>query len=189
MSHQKREKAAYREFAAPFATQMRETLVRVFQQYWRTPSYLYSKFFLCSMSALFIGFSLFQMPNTQVGMQNQMFGIFMMLTIFGQLLQQMMPHFVTQRALYEVRERPSKAYSWKAFMLSSIIVELPWNALMAVVIYFCWYYPIGLYQNAQPTDEVAYRGFQFFLFVLMFLLFTSTFSHMVIAGTVSYTHL
>lgn len=25
--------------------------------------------------------------------------------------------FVTNRALYEVRERPSKAYSWQAFML------------------------------------------------------------------------
>ncbi|KAI2486915.1 ABC transporter CDR4 [Pyrenophora tritici-repentis] len=182
VSNQERDKAAYREFAAPFLVQMRETLVRVFQQYWRTPTYLYSKLFLCGVSAAYIGFSLFQMPNTQTGMQNQMFGIFMLLTIFGQMLQQMMPHFVTQRALYEVRERPSKAYSWKAFMLSNIIVEIPWNALMAVVIYFCWYYPIGLYKNAQPTDEVAYRGFQFFLMVLMFLLFTSTFSSMVIAG-------
>jgi ATP-binding cassette subfamily G (WHITE) protein 2 (PDR) len=34
-----------------------------------------------------------------------------------------MPSFVTQRALYEVRERPSKAYSWKAFMLGSILVQ------------------------------------------------------------------
>jgi ATP-binding cassette subfamily G (WHITE) protein 2 (PDR) len=183
MSAQKREdKAAYREFAAPFTTQLRETLVRVFQQYWRTPSYIYSKTFLCVFSALFIGFSLFQMPNTQTGLQNQMFAIFMLLTIFGQLVQQIMPHFVTQRALYEVRERPSKAYSWQAFMISNIIVELPWNSLMAVLIYFCWYYPIGLYKNAEYTDAVTLRGFQLFLFVWMFLLFTSTFTHMVIAG-------
>jgi ATP-binding cassette subfamily G (WHITE) protein 2 (PDR) len=111
-----------------------------------------------------------------------MFGIFMLLTIFGQLVQQIMPHFVTQRALYEVRERPSKTYSWKAFMISNIAVELPWNSLMAVLIYFCWYYPIGLYKNAAETDSVTYRGFQFFLFVWMFLLFTSTFTHMIIAG-------
>ncbi|KAF1938793.1 ABC transporter CDR4 [Clathrospora elynae] len=183
MSAQKRDdKAAYREFAAPFGEQMRETMIRVFQQYWRTPAYIYSKTLLCTLSALFIGFSLFQMPNTQVGMQNQMFGIFMLLTIFGQLVQQIMPHFVTQRALYEVRERPSKTYSWKAFMISNIVVELPWNSLMAVIIFFCWYYPIGLYRNAEPTDAVAYRGFQLFLFVWMFLLFTSTFTHMVIAG-------
>lgn len=183
MSAQKREdKAAYREFAAPFSTQMRETTVRVFQQYWRSPSYIYSKTFLCVLSALFIGFSLYQMPNTQTGLQNQMFAIFMLLTIFGQLVQQIMPHFVTQRSLYEVRERPSKAYSWKAFMLSNILVELPWNSLMAVLIYFCWYYPIGLYRNAGPTDTVTLRGFMMFLYVWMFLLFTSTFTHMVIAG-------
>lgn len=183
LSAQKREeKAAYREFAAPFAVQLRETLVRVFQQYWRTPAYIYAKTSLCVFSALFIGFSLYGMPNTQTGLQNQMFGIFMLMTIFGQLVQQIMPHFVTQRSLYEVRERPSKAYSWKAFMLSNIIVELPWNSLMAVLIFFCWYYPIGLYKNAQPTDAVTLRGFQEFLFVWMFLLFTSTFTHMIIAG-------
>ena len=183
LSAQKREdKAAFREFAAPFPVQLRETMVRVFQQYWRTPSYIYSKTFLCVLSALFIGFSLFQMPNTQPGLQNQMFGIFMLMTIFGQLVQQIMPHFVTQRALYEVRERPSKAYSWKAFMISNIVVELPWNSLMAVLIFFCWYYPIGLYKNAEYTDAVTLRGFQLFLFTWMFLLFTSTFTHMVIAG-------
>jgi ATP-binding cassette subfamily G (WHITE) protein 2 (PDR) len=183
VSYQKREdKAAYREFAAPFGQQLRETMTRVFQQYWRTPSYIYSKTMLCVSSSLFIGFSLYQMPNTQQGMQNQMFAIFMLLTIFGQLVQQIMPHFVTQRALYEVRERPSKTYSWKAFMISNIVVELPWNSLMAVLIYFCWYYPIGLYRNASPTDATTYRGFQEFLFVWMFMLFTSTFTHMVIAG-------
>jgi ATP-binding cassette subfamily G (WHITE) protein 2 (PDR) len=183
MSAQKREdKAAYREFAAPFGEQLLETTRRVFQQYWRTPSYIYSKTILCVSSAIFIGFSLYQMPNTQQGLQNQMFAIFMLMTIFGQLVQQIMPHFVTQRALYEVRERPSKTYSWKAFMISNIVVELPWNSLMAVLIYFCWYYPIGLYRNAEPTDSVTLRGFQLFLFIWMFLLFTSTFTHMIIAG-------
>jgi ATP-binding cassette subfamily G (WHITE) protein 2 (PDR) len=182
-SAQKREdKAAYREFAAPFGQQLIATTKRVFQQYWRTPSYIYSKIILCVSSAIFIGFSLYQMPNTAQGLQNQMFAIFMLMTIFGQLVQQIMPHFVTQRSLYEMRERPSKTYSWKAFMISNIVVELPWNSLMAVLIYFCWYYPIGLYRNAQPTDSVTYRGFQMFLFIWMFLIFTSTFTHMVIAG-------
>lgn len=183
ISAQEREdKAAYREFAAPFWQQLRETTIRVFQQYWRSPAYIYSKTFLCILSALFIGFSLYQMPNTQQGLQNQMFAIFMLMTIFGQLCQQIMPHFVTQRDLYEVRERPSKAYSWKAFMISNIAVELPWNALMAVLIFFCWYYPIGLYRNAEPTDSVTIRGFELFLFLFMFLIFTSTFTHMIIAG-------
>lgn len=39
--------AAYAEFAAPPLLQFRMVLTRVFQQYWRTPSYLWSKAFLC----------------------------------------------------------------------------------------------------------------------------------------------
>ena len=68
----------------------------------------------------------------------------MLFLISGQLVQQIMPHFVTQRALYEARERPSKTYSWKAFMFANITVELPWNMLMGVIIFICFYYPIGL---------------------------------------------
>lgn len=111
-----------------------------------------------------------------------MFAIFMLLIIFPNLTQQMMPHFVTQRSLYEVRERPSKTYSWKAFILASIFVELPWNILMALPAFFCWYYPIGLYRNAIEAGAVTERGGTMFLLILIFMMFTSTFSSMVIAG-------
>jgi len=93
-----------------------------------------------------------------------------------------MPHFVTQRSLYEVRERPSKTYSWQAFLAANIIVELPWNSLMALIIFVSWYYPIGLYRNAEPTDAVTERGGLMFLLVWSFLMYASTFTHMVIAG-------
>jgi pleiotropic drug resistance (PDR) family protein len=173
---------AFKEFAAPFYLQLWECLVRVFAQYYRTPTYLWSKAALCVLTSLYIGFSFFHASNSIQGMQNQMFSVFMLMTIFGNLVQQIMPNFVTQRSLYEVRERPSKAYSWKAFMASNIIVELPWNTLMAALIFFCWYYPIGLYNNAKPTDAVTERGGLMFLLIWTFLLFTSTFAHMVIAG-------
>lgn len=38
------------EFAASLLTQVREVTLRVFQQYWRTPSYIYSKAALCILS-------------------------------------------------------------------------------------------------------------------------------------------
>lgn len=44
------DKASFREFAAPFPVQMLEVTKRVFQQYWRTPSYIYSKTALCVFS-------------------------------------------------------------------------------------------------------------------------------------------
>ncbi|KAL5349619.1 Multidrug resistance protein [Pseudogymnoascus australis] len=170
------------EYAAPMGLQLRTVTQRVFQQFWRTPSYLYSKTFLCTSSGLFIGFSFWDAPTSMLGIQNQLFSIFMLLTIFGNLVQQMMPHFVTQRSLYEVRERPSKTYSWKIFIVSNIIVELPWNSLMAVILFATYYYPIGMHRNAQAAGQFYERSGLMFLFVWSFLMFTSTFSTMIIAG-------
>lgn len=179
------DKISYREFAAPFWTQMWEVQKRVFEQYWRTPSYIYSKATLCIASSLFIGFSFFNAGTSAQSLQNQMFSIFMVFILFGNLVQQIMPNFVVQRSLYEARERPSKTYSWKAFMLSNLIVEVPWQTVMAAAIYCCYYYPVGLYHNAKANvdfpDQVHERGALFFLLVLAFLLFTSTFATMIVA--------
>lgn len=62
-------------------------------------------------------------------MQNQMFGVFIFLIIIVQLIMQIIPSFVTQRTLYEARERQSKTYDWRAFMLSNIVVEIFWNTV------------------------------------------------------------
>lgn len=173
---------ALREFAETFLFQLSLVSRRVFQQYWRTPSYLYSKTLLCVASPLFIGFSFWNSPLSLQGLQNQLFAIFMLITIFGNMVLQIIPHFVTQRSLYEVRERPSKTYGWKVFMLSNILVELPWQALMAALMYFCWYYPIGMYKNAIPEHQVAERGALMFLMILTFMWFASTFTDMIVAG-------
>ncbi|KAK8188116.1 putative ABC transporter [Phyllosticta capitalensis] len=171
----------YREFAAPFLRQLWQVTKRIFQQYWRTPSYIYSKAAVCLLSALFIGFVFFQAENTIQGMQNQMFAIFMLMTIFGQLVQQLMPIFVSQRSLYEARERPSKTYAWPAFLLSNIIVELPWNTLMAGLI-FPVYYLIGLQRNAAEADAAPTRAGLMFLLIWAMLIFTSTFGALAIAA-------
>ena len=173
---------SYREFAAPFWSQLLEVTHRVFQQYWRTPSYIYSKMALCVLVALYIGFVFFRAPNSIQGLQNQMFAIFNILTVFGQLVQQTMPHFVIQRSLYEVRERPSKVYGWKVFMLSQVIVELPWNTLMGTLMFVCWYYPVGLNHNAEAAGQGNERAVLMWLLLVAFLLFTSTFTDFIIAG-------
>jgi len=51
----------YDEFAAPFGLQFWEVTKRVFEQYWRTPSYIYSK------AALSIGSVRFPLLNLKVG--------------------------------------------------------------------------------------------------------------------------
>ncbi|KAG8167727.1 hypothetical protein KVR01_003416 [Diaporthe batatas] len=173
---------AHREFAAPLWNQFLIVTHRVFQQYWRTPSYIYSKFILCCSVALFIGLVFLNAPLTIQGLQNQMFAIFQILSIFGQLVQQQMPHFVIQRSLYEVRERPSKTYSWKVFMLSQIVTEIPWNSLMSVFMFICVYYPVGFDGNGNP-DQKHERGVLMWLLFWQFLIFTCTFANACIAIT------
>ncbi|KEF59873.1 uncharacterized protein A1O9_04721 [Exophiala aquamarina CBS 119918] len=71
---------------------------------------------------------------------------------------------------------------YKALILSSIFVELPWATIASAVLFFCWYYPIGYYRNAEYMDSISSRsGLQFFL-VWEFIMFSSTFAHMVTAG-------
>lgn len=69
----------------------------------------------------------------------------------------------------------------KAYVLSNILVEIFWNTIMAVLVYFCWFYPVGFTQN-MSADDVHIRGFLIFLFSWMFMLFVSTFSHLCIAA-------
>lgn len=121
--------ASHQVFAAPFITQLGAVALRCAQQYWRTPSYIYSKAVLTIGSSLLIGFSFFMGENTMQGLQNQMFGVFIFLFVIIQLIYQIMPLFVSQRTLYEARERQSKTYAWQAFVLSNIVIEMAWNAV------------------------------------------------------------
>jgi ABC-type multidrug transport system permease subunit len=48
--------------------------------------------------------------------------------------------------------------------------------------FFQWYYPPGFYRNAIETGQVHERGALMWLFMIVFMIFTSTFTHMVVAG-------
>ncbi|KAI6765534.1 hypothetical protein HG530_006604 [Fusarium avenaceum] len=172
----------HNEFAAGLGSQIHLVTKRVFQQYWRTPGYILSKTVLTAGSALFIGLSQVNAEMTARGLFTQMLLIFIFLIIFGQIIEQAMPMFVSQRTLYEARERPAKAYSWVAFLFGTIIVELAWNSLMAVFSFLFWYFPLGLYHNAEHTDSVQSRGITVFLNIWAFFMFSSTFGSMIIAG-------
>lgn len=166
------------EFAMPFTTQLYEVTGRVFQQYWRTPSYIWGKLLLGIVSALFVGFSFYKSNTSQQGLKNLAFAVFMMTTIFSSLVQQIMPLFVTQRSLYEVRERPSKAYDWKAFLLANIVVEIPFQIFLGITVWAAWLYPI-FSGDGIPSPE---RQGLSLLFVIMFFVFASTFAQALIAG-------
>ncbi|KAK4195378.1 hypothetical protein QBC40DRAFT_316509 [Triangularia verruculosa] len=78
------------------------------------------------MSSLFIGFTFFQADGTGTWGNEK----YCVCCLHGY------PHFhntVQQRSLYEVRERPSNAYSWKAFLIANIVVEIPYQILTGIL--------------------------------------------------------
>lgn len=167
--------ASHSEFAMPFWFQLWQVTYRVFQQYWRMPSYIMSKWALGVAAGLFIGFSFFQAKTSLQGMQCIVYSVFMLCTIFTSLVQQLMPLFVTQRSLYEVRERPSKAYSWKAFLIANVIVEVPYMIITGILIYACYFYAVVGIPSSVSQVTVLLLCIQFFIYA-------GTFAQMVIAA-------
>ncbi|KAL3233195.1 Uncharacterized protein RNJ44_05111 [Nakaseomyces bracarensis] len=159
------------EFASGLFYQIKLVSLRLFQQYWRSPDYLWSKFFLTIFNNIFIGFTFFKADRSLQGLQNQMLAIFMFTVIFNPLLQQYLPSFVQQRDLYEARERPSRTFSWKAFIVSQILVEVPWNFLAGTIAFLIYYYAIGFYSNASVAHQLHERGALFWLYSCAFYVY------------------
>ena len=82
---------SHSEFAMPLLSQVSYVTHRVFQQYWRTPSYIQNKYLLVILSALFIGFTFYKQNSTQTGLQNLIFGVFMLAATFATITQQVGP--------------------------------------------------------------------------------------------------
>ncbi|ESW97055.1 hypothetical protein KL918_000666 [Ogataea parapolymorpha] len=162
------------EFASGLWLQYYLVTKRVFEQYWRTPSYIWNKILLTVISTLFNGFSFYNAGTSMQGLQNQMLSIFMLSIILLTMVDQMLPQFVAQRSLYEVRERPSKTFSWVAFVLAQVTAEIPYNWICGTLAYFCWYYPVGLQKNAAAVNATAERGALSWLNMVAFFCFSST---------------
>ncbi|KAG4433363.1 hypothetical protein IFR05_011147 [Cadophora sp. M221] len=184
-SSTKNDASLSKSYAAPFHVQLAMCTRRAFEQSWRDPSYIYSKIGLCSTASLFLGLSFLNQPVSLQGVQNQIFSFFMLLVIQVFMCYQAMPNFITQRDLYEARERPAKTYTWKAFMIGNIMVEIPWNTLAALILFICMYYPIGLQHNAAETNKEVERGGLMFFLMWTFMMFGVTFTSMVVAGAQS----
>ena len=72
------------------------------------------------------------------------------------------------RSIYEIRERPSRMYSWTAMITAQMLIEVPWNFLGSVILFFSWFWTVGF--------ESARAGYTFIILVIAFPLYYSTFS-------------
>lgn len=168
------------EFAAPLYYQFLKVSQRTFRHVWRSPMYIYSKVGLTIVSSIFNGFTFFKAENTLQGLQNLMFAIFMFTIIINSSIQQHLPNYVEQRDQFEVRERPSKMFSWKVFLGAQFVSEIPWQVLCSVLAFLCWFYPVDFVRNF--GDHVANRSGVTYFFVLLFYIFASSLGFLTIAG-------
>ncbi|EXL39730.1 hypothetical protein FOCG_17666 [Fusarium oxysporum f. sp. radicis-lycopersici 26381] len=168
---QRRTHGTYR---LPLSSQLPIVCRRVFQQYWRSTTYIASKFMLGISGTLFIGFSFFQPGKSILGVQNAIFSILMVCAMFSSLVQQIMPKFIMQRTVYEVREKHSNMYSWVALIFANILVEIPYHLVLGIITFAIFNYTVFGIRSSKDQGMVL-------LFFTYFYVLVGTFAVMVTA--------
>lgn len=87
-----------------------------------------------------------------------------------------MPKFVSQRSLYEVRERPSRVYSWQVFIMSQVLVEVPWQALLGVCVWASAFFPVFGTQGSSECKGLV------LLFIVQFYIYAGSMAQMVVSA-------
>ncbi|KAJ7110524.1 pleiotropic drug resistance ABC transporter [Mycena epipterygia] len=158
-------------YATPWMQQARSLWRRDVRFRWRNPTYLMAKLLLNTVAGLFIGFTFFKAKLTQQGTQNQLFAIYMSTILAAPLSNQLQVPFLEMRNIYEIREGPTRFYSWSALVTSALVSEVPWNILGSSIYFLCWYWTVG-FENARA-------GYTYLMLGVVFPLYYTTFAQAV----------
>ncbi|KAJ7170941.1 pleiotropic drug resistance ABC transporter [Mycena crocata] len=161
------------EFATPWMTQFANLFRRDVRFRWRNPTYIMAKLVLNIVSGLFIGFTFYKAKASQQGTQNQLFAIYMSIIISAPLSNQLQVPFLDMRSVYEIREGPTKFYSWSALVTSAFLSDLPWNIFGSSIYFLCWYWTVGF-----PTERA---GYTYLMLGVIFPLYYTSFGQAVAA--------
>ncbi|KAI9428628.1 pleiotropic drug resistance ABC transporter [Lactarius indigo] len=152
------------EFSTSWIFQVKTLWKRGIVRHWRDPTYLVAKLALNVVAALFVGFTFFQAKDSIQGTQNKIFAVFMSLLVSSPLSNQIQGPFIETRRVYEIRERPSRMYSWTALVTAQILGELPLNIIGSSIFFLIWYGLVGF-----PSSPIgAQMSSFFFSFVIIF---------------------
>jgi ATP-binding cassette subfamily G (WHITE) protein 2 (SNQ2) len=180
------------EFATSWIHQAVALTKRNFQAYWRNPTYLIAKIILNIACGLLVGFTFFQAKDTLQGMQNKLFvrivvarsrshvfislqAVFISTIVCVPLSQQLQSIYISIRSIYEVRERPSRMYSWTALVTSQILVEIPWNIFGSSLFFLCWYWTVDY--------SIDRAGYTYLMYGIAFPLYYTTIAQAIASMT------
>lgn len=99
--------------------------------------------------------------------------LFIVVAISAPLAQQSQMKFITTRTVYEVRERPARMFTWTAYLVSEILIEVPWNILGGSIVFLCWYWATGF--------DSSRAGFSYLFYGVVFPIYFTTFGQAVVA--------
>ena len=156
-----------RTYATPFYVQLSVILERTWLYYWREPDYGISKLLLNVGSSLFNSMTYLQSGPDQRGAYNRVFSGFMSLIVGPPLGLQIEPRFTSLRDVFIHREKESLTYHWTVFVLSAIIIELPYAVITSLVYWLLWYFPVGYFYT--PVRA----GYSFLMYELFAVFATS----------------
>ncbi|KAJ7762052.1 pleiotropic drug resistance ABC transporter [Mycena maculata] len=161
------------KYATPWIQQATRLFRRDIRFRWRDPTYLLAKLVLNIVAGLFIGFTFFKAKTTQQGTQNQLFAIYMSTILSAPLSNQLQVPFLEMRNIYQIREGPTKFYSWSALVTSAFLSELPWNIIGSSLYFLCWYWTVGF--------DTSRAGYTYLLLGVVFPLYYTSFGQAVAA--------
>lgn len=172
--HGTEDKHIHQKYATPYFTQLKHVLKRTQLQFWRSPNYIMGKLFLMMAGGLFIGFTFWKIDNSVAGLQNGMFGIFLIQIIASPLCNQIENFAEQSRDLYEARESASNTFHWSALLISQYLSELPYHFVFSTILFIAFYFPIGYERDATTA------GYFYFIYCVLFQLYYTSFALMII---------
>jgi ABC-type multidrug transport system permease subunit len=144
------------EFATSLWTQVKLVTHRANVSMFRNVDYVNNKFALHVGTALFIGFSFWQIGNTAADQQLVLFVLFNYIFVAPGAIAQLQPLFISRRDIYETREKKSKMYSWIAFVTGLVVSEIPYLIICAILYFLCFYYTAGLPASSNKAGSVLF---------------------------------
>ncbi|EKD14968.1 uncharacterized protein L3040_003835 [Drepanopeziza brunnea f. sp. 'multigermtubi'] len=140
------------EFATPIWQQIRMVTSRTSLSLYRNTDYINNKLILHISSALFNGFTFYQVSHSVTSLHSRLFTIFNFIFVAPGALNQLQPLFISRRDIFETREAKSKIYSWLAFATAVVVAELPYLVASAALYFVAWYWTVGFPSHgAGPT--------------------------------------
>ena len=92
----------------------------------------------------------------------------MSLVLSAPLSQQVQGPFIETRRVYEIRERPSRMYSWTALITAQVLGELPLNIIGSSLFFLIWYWLVGF-----PSSRA---GYSYLMLGIMYPMYYTTFA-------------